>query len=336
MPFIDEVRIRVAAGKGGDGCVSFRREKYVAKGGPDGGDGGDGGSVYLRANQAVNTLIDFKHKRSFKAENGRPGMGRSRAGAKGEDCIIDVPVGTIVRDVASNIDLGDLTKHGQSLCVAKGGFHGIGNERYKSSINRAPREFSKGTLGEQLELYLELRLLADVGLLGLPNAGKSTLVRAVSAATPKVADYPFTTLHPSLGVVSVGPTHSFVIADVPGLIAGAAEGVGLGTKFLKHLSRTSMLLHVLDMSLPVEQIVADFKVIVSEITNYKAELASRERWLVLNKIDVLPEDERQAKCDQVIAEINWQGSWSMVSAVAKIGTGKLCQDLMLAIAAAKK
>ena len=331
MAFIDEVKIHVAAGKGGDGCLSFRREKYIPRGGPDGGDGGDGGSVYLQATNAVNTLADFRYKRSFKAENGRPGAGRSRAGNKGADCIIYVPVGTIIRDEATNTMLGDLVNDKDKLCVARGGFHGLGNERYKSSINRSPRQTSTGSAGEEFDLYMELQLLADVGLLGLPNAGKSTLVRAVSAATPKVADYPFTTLQPSLGVVSVGLSNSFVIADIPGLIEGAASGAGLGTKFLKHLSRTSMLLHVVDISGEIESIVQDFAVIVGEINKYHPDLAARDRWLVLNKIDVLPEDEREAKCAAVVDAVKWQGRWSMVSAAAKFGTERLCQDLMLAI-----
>ena len=331
MAFIDEVKIHVTAGKGGDGCLSFRREKYIACGGPDGGDGGDGGSVHLQATSSINTLADFRHKRTFKAQAGRPGSGRSRSGPKGEDCMIMVPVGTIIRDIITNSVLGDLINDGDKLCVAKGGFHGLGNERYKSSVNRAPRQTSKGSLGEEFDLHLEMNLLADVGLLGLPNAGKSTLVRAVSAATPKVADYPFTTLQPSLGVVSVGLTDSFVIADIPGLIEGAASGAGLGTKFLKHLSRTSMLLHVLDISGEVEQIAEDFAVIIGEVNNYHPDLAERERWLVLNKIDVLPEDERTAKCAAVIEAVGWKGRWFAVSAAAKFGTERLCQDLMLLI-----
>ncbi|MEK9714109.1 MAG: GTPase ObgE, partial [Thalassolituus sp.] len=248
MKFVDEARITVDAGKGGNGCVSFRREKFIPKGGPDGGDGGDGGSVYLEADENANTLVDYRYTRRFKAENGRPGSGRNCTGAKGEDIVLKVPVGTTAIDDDTAEVLGDLTTHGERLLVAQGGYHGIGNTRYKSSVNQAPTQFKPGQIGESRNLKLELKVLADVGLLGMPNAGKSTFIRSVSAATPKVADYPFTTLVPNLGVVSIEQHRSFVIADIPGLIEGASEGAGLGTRFLKHLVRTHLLLHIVDMA----------------------------------------------------------------------------------------
>jgi len=287
MKFVDEATIRVEAGKGGHGCLSFRREKYIPRGGPDGGDGGDGGAVFLVADNSVNTLVEFRYKRLLRAKNGQPGMGRERTGKSGEDLEVPVPLGTIVYDVDTDERIGELTESGQRLCVAKEGAHGLGNTRFKSSTNRAPRKTSEGSLGDQRNLRLELKLLADVGLLGLPNAGKSTLISAVSNATPKIADYPFTTLHPNLGVVRVGEFQSFVIADIPGLIEGAGQGAGLGVQFLKHLSRTQLLLHIIDVA-PMDETdpVVAVDTIVKELEQFSPELAKKERWLVLNKIDV--------------------------------------------------
>src|SRR5690554_5193701 len=329
MKFVDEATIIVEAGKGGHGCLSFRREKYVLKGGPDGGDGGDGGSVYLEADSALNTLIDYRFQRKHKAQNGEPGAGRNCTGTKGEDLVLPVPVGTTVVDMDTHEVLGDLTKEGQRLKVAQGGFHGLGNTRFKSSINRAPRQTSKGSEGESRNLRLELKVLADVGLLGLPNAGKSTFIRSVSAAKPKVADYPFTTLAPNLGVVKVGAFKTFVVADIPGLIEGAAEGAGLGTRFLKHLTRTRLLLHVVDLA-PIDQTdPADAaQTIVEEITAFSPSLAERDRWLVLNKIDQLLECEREERKQAVVQRLNWKGPVFMVSALDREGTKELSQAIM--------
>jgi GTPase len=329
MKFVDEVTIRVEAGKGGAGCLSFRREKFVPRGGPDGGDGGDGGSVYLIADLHLNTLIDFRHQRLLRAQNGGYGMGKLCTGKKGEDLHVPVPVGTTVYDALTQEFLGDLASPGQALCVAQGGFHGLGNARFKSSTNRAPRQTTPGTPGEQRDLRLELKLLADVGLCGLPNAGKSTLIRAISHATPKVADYPFTTLHPHLGVVSVGEFQSFVVADIPGLIAGASEGVGLGVRFLKHLSRTRLLLHVVDMSGPGDQDpVAGIQTIETELARFDPELAAKERWLVLNKTDLLPADELESRCREIVQACHWQKPVFTISAVERKGTLALCQRIM--------
>lgn len=322
MKFVDEVTIEVLAGKGGDGCLSFRREKFIPKGGPDGGDGGDGGSVYLKADRHVNTLVDFRYMRMHKAEKGQPGMGRLRRGKSGEDLIIAVPIGTVVYDADTDEFIGDLKEQGEILCVAKGGFHGLGNARYKSSTNRTPRQTSKGTLGEDRRLRLELKLLADVGLLGLPNAGKSTLIHAISNAKPKVADYPFTTLYPILGVVRVDDIHSFVISDIPGLIEGASEGAGLGIQFLKHLSRCRILLHMVDIS--SEDPVAAFESIENELEKYSPELSEKERWLVINKIDLLPEDELEQRIADFTAALNWEGPIFEVSALQRQGTQSLC------------
>lgn len=329
MKFVDEANIRVYAGKGGNGCLSFRREKFVPFGGPNGGDGGDGGSVYLVADSNLNTLVDFRYQRVFRAENGQNGMGSDCTGKSGADIEIKVPVGTIVNDAETTEFLGDLVTHGQKLCVARGGFHGIGNARFKTSVNRAPRQTTKGTEGEVRQLHLELKVLADVGLLGLPNAGKSTLIRAVSAAKPKVADYPFTTLHPHLGVVRVGPYRSFVIADIPGLIEGAAEGAGLGTHFLKHLSRTKILLHIVDVA-PLDEFdpLESAKAIVQELAKFSIELANKERWLVFNKIDLVEPDQLEAVCAHVIAGLNWEGPVFKISAMEKTGTQELCYRLM--------
>lgn len=329
MKFLDETIIRVEAGKGGDGCVSFRREKFIPFGGPNGGDGGDGGSVYLEADASLNTLIDFHHNRLHKAKNGEKGMGTDCTGKGGDDLYLMVPVGTEVFDADTEELIGDLTVVGQRLLVAKGGWHGLGNARFKSSTNRAPRQFTHGQPGEERNLKLSLKVLADVGLLGLPNAGKSTLIRAVSAATPKVADYPFTTLQPHLGVVSVDVNRSFVIADIPGLIEGAAEGAGLGIQFLKHLDRTQLLLHLVDIN-PVDgsDPVKNVKVIARELEKYSPELAAKPRWLVLNKIDLLLEDEAKERCDDIIKRLKWTGPVFRVSAIEKEGTRDLCFKLM--------
>lgn len=329
MKFVDEGKIRVAAGDGGNGCVSFRREKYIPKGGPDGGDGGDGGSVYLEADTGLNTLADFRFQKSFRAERGQNGMGSSCTGKSGEDLVVPVPVGTLVRDAETAEVIGDVVKPGQRLLVAKGGFHGLGNIRYKSSTNRAPRQNSPGTPGEQRILDLELNVLADVGLLGLPNAGKSTLISVVSAARPKVADYPFTTLYPNLGVVSPELHRSFVIADIPGLIEGAAEGAGLGIQFLKHLSRTRLLLHLVDVA-PMDghDPVDDIRTIVSELGKFSEELVGRDRWLVLNKVELLPEDERDAFCAAIVAALDCQGPVYRISALQRQGTQQLMYDIL--------
>jgi GTP-binding protein len=329
MKFVDEARIKVIAGDGGNGCVSFRREKYVPRGGPDGGDGGDGGSVYLVADADLNTLIDFRHTRTYLAERGENGSGRNCTGRGGADCEVRVPVGTLAYDYETEELIGDLTEPGQRLLVARGGFHGLGNTRFKSSVNRAPRQSKPGTPGERRDLHLELKVLADVGLLGYPNAGKSTFIRSVSAAKPKVADYPFTTLHPNLGVVRVEAHRSFVIADIPGLIEGAAEGAGLGIQFLKHLSRTRLLLHIVDVapfddSDPAEAAIK----LVEELEKYNPELAERERWLLLNKLDLLPEEEREARCADILAKLGWQGPVFEISAISATGTDAVVQQIM--------
>jgi GTP-binding protein len=329
MKFVDEVTIQVKAGDGGNGCCSFRREKYIPFGGPDGGDGGDGGDVLLCADEGLNTLVDFRHARRFHADNGEAGKGENRTGKSGDDLLIRVPPGTIISDVDTGEVIGEVLEHGQQLLVARGGFHGLGNTRYKSSVNRAPRQTSKGTSGELRNLQLELKLLADVGLLGLPNAGKSTLIRAVSAARPKVADYPFTTLYPNLGVVRVDAERSFVIADVPGLIEGAADGAGLGVRFLKHLSRTRLLLHLVDI-MPVDQTdpVANVRRIDAEVEKFSDELAGRERWLVLNKTDLLPSDEVRGFCDDIVRRLGWRGRVFRVSAVNGAGVQELVYSIM--------
>lgn len=329
MKFVDEVAIYVKAGDGGNGCMSFRREKFIEFGGPNGGDGGDGGSVYMEADHNLNTLLDYRYTRRFNAQRGENGRGSDCTGAKGEDLIMKVPVGTTVVDADTQEVIGDLVEDGQRLLVAKGGWHGLGNTRFKSSTNRAPRQTSDGTPGEARNLKLELKVLADVGLLGLPNAGKSTFIRSVSAAKPKVADYPFTTLAPNLGVVKVGTFKNFVIADIPGLIEGAAEGAGLGTRFLKHLTRTRLLLHIVDLA-PIDQSnPADAaQIIVDEITAFSSSLAERDRWLVLNKIDQLLDDEREERKQAVIERLDWKGPVFMVSALDKEGTKELSQAIM--------
>jgi len=329
MKFVDEATISVEAGKGGNGCVSFHREKFVEKGGPDGGDGGHGGSVWVKADENVNTLIDYRYTRRYKAENGEPGKGRDMTGKGGKDITLVVPVGTTVIDEDTEEVLADLRQHGDEVKIAQGGRRGVGNTRFKSSTNRAPRQFTKGTPGESRNLRLELKVLADVGLLGLPNAGKSTLIRAVSAAKPKVADYPFTTMVPNLGVVRVDSLRSFVMADIPGLIEGASDGAGLGIRFLKHLVRTRVLLHVVDLFPFDETSPADNALaIANELEQFSPALAQRERWLVLNKIDMVPEEERQERIDSVIRALDWEGPVYVISALANQGTEKLVQDLM--------
>jgi len=330
MKFIDEAVIQVRAGKGGNGIVSFRREKYIPMGGPDGGDGGDGGSVYVIGSHDLNTLSDFRHRRKYVAENGRTGQSRNKTGRKGEDIIIPVPLGTVIKTLDQGELIADVSSTEEPVLIARGGFHGLGNTRYKSSTNRAPRQCSEGTEGEVFDLQLELKVLADVGLLGLPNAGKSTFIRSVSAARPKVANYPFTTLHPNLGVVSVAAHRSFVIADIPGLIEGASEGVGLGVRFLKHLQRTRLLLHIIDVAPLDEQQkpVDDANKILHELKNYDESLYQKQRWLVLNKLDLLPEDEQQERCQQIIDGLNWQGPVYKISAINKTGVDQLCFDIM--------
>ncbi len=377
MKFIDEATITVIAGDGGNGCLSFRREKYIPRGGPDGGDGGDGGSVYLEACEGLNTLSDFRHMRSFKAKRGENGRGRNCTGAKGEDIVVPVPTGTVARDLATGEIIADLTRHNERVLVARGGFHGLGNTRFKSSVNRAPRQTSNGSSGERRQLQLEMRLLADIGLLGLPNAGKSTLISAVSSARPKIADYPFTTLHPNLGVVSIESHRSFVMADIPGLIEGAAEGLGLGIQFLRHLSRTGILLHVIDIA-PIDGTdpVTEAKKLLAELARYDAakaaaptseddfdaepvnlaetnpepaasaatenpqpfsdspvelydNLMQKERWLVINKIDLLPADKVDELTQEIVAGLDWQGPVFAISAVAQTGTRQLAEKIML-------
>lgn len=329
MKFVDEVAITVKAGDGGNGCMSFRREKFIPKGGPDGGDGGDGGSIYLEADPNLNTLVDYRYTRRFNAQRGENGRGSDCTGAKGEDMVLPVPVGTTIIDAGTQEIIGDLTEAGQRLLVAQGGFHGLGNTRFKSSVNRAPRQTTQGSLGELRDLKLELKVLADVGLLGLPNAGKSTFIRSVSAAKPKVADYPFTTMVPNLGVVDVGQLRSFVIADIPGVIAGAADGAGLGTRFLKHLSRTRLLLHLVDMA-PLDQSdpVEAVETIIHELGKFSPSLTLRERWLVLSKCDQLLEDEQQAILDDVVERLEWEGPVYVISASERMGTAELAKDVM--------
>ena len=325
MKFVDEANIRVEAGNGGDGVASFRREKFIPFGGPDGGDGGRGGSITLVANSGLNTLADFRFPTTFRAAHGGRGAGRQCTGRSGEDLYVQVPLGTVVRDAETGELIGDLTRNGDKLLVAHGGKGGLGNAHFKSSVNRAPRRFIPGEPGEQRVLQLELQVLADVGLLGLPNAGKSTLLRAVSEARPKVADYPFTTLHPHLGVVRVGPERSFVMADIPGLIEGAAEGAGLGIRFLKHLSRTRILLHLVDVAPPDPEAepVKAVKALAAELKKFSKELAKRERWLVLNKMDLLPPDERETLARQIVKGLRWKGPVFSVSAA----TGEGCREL---------
>jgi GTP-binding protein len=330
MKFVDEAMIKVVAGHGGRGAVGFRREKFVPFGGPDGGDGGLGGSVWLRAQEGINTLVDYRIRRTFRAQNGQPGGGQDCTGRGGEDLFVSVPVGTVVFDDETGEMLGDLSTAGQTLLVAKGGKGGWGNQRFKSSTNRTPRQSGPGLPGESRMLRAELRLLADVGLLGLPNAGKSTLISAVSAARPKVADYPFTTLHPQLGVVAVGPFKSFVMADIPGLIEGAAEGAGLGIRFLKHLQRTRLLLHLVDIAPfdPAADPVEGARAIVGELRKFSPALAKKKRWLVLNKIDLLPPEERDRRCAEIVRRLRFRGPVFKISGATGEGTRELCQAVM--------
>jgi GTP-binding protein len=327
MKFIDEATIKVYAGDGGNGVATFRREKYEPMGGPNGGDGGKGGSIFAVADRNINTLVDYRYTRTFRAQHGENGRGAECYGAKGEDTILRVPVGTVISDKATGNMIVDLSEHGQQVLLAKGGANGLGNVHFKSSINRSPRQCTKGEPGESFELYLELKVLADVGLLGMPNAGKSTFIRSVSAAKPKVADYPFTTLHPNLGVVRVDANRSFVIADVPGLIEGAAEGAGLGHQFLRHLARTSLLLHLVDIAPFDDGVnpVEEAKAIVNELKKYDEELYNKPRWLVLNKIDMVP-DAKQVVAD-FVREYGWDGRVFSISAISGVG----CKELTYAI-----
>jgi len=330
MKFVDEAKIKVAAGNGGRGCVSFRREKFVPFGGPDGGDGGEGGSVTLRTRDGINTLADFRIERTFRAENGQPGGGKDMTGRGGADTIVVIPVGTIIRDSETGEVLGDLAKAEMELLVAKGGKGGWGNQRFKSSKNRSPRQYGPGLPGEQRSLDLELKVIADVGLLGLPNAGKSTLISAVSAARPKIADYPFTTLYPNLGVISCGNQRSFVMADIPGLIEGAADGAGLGHRFLRHLQRTRVLLHLVDI-LPVDpnaDPVRDAQSIVAELGKFSEDLLAKPRWLVLNKSDLLPEEEARAKAVAIAKALKYRGPAFLISGATHAGTAELCEAVM--------
>jgi GTPase len=330
MKFVDEATLKVQAGNGGRGKVSFRREKFVPFGGPDGGDGGDGASVYLRAAAGINTLADFRIARTYRAPHGEPGGSTDCTGRGGEDLYIPVPVGTVIEDLETTEVLGDLTDVGQVVLVAKGGKGGWGNQRFKTSTNRSPRQFGPGLPGEKRTLKLEMKVIADVGLLGLPNAGKSTLIRAVSAAKPKVADYPFTTLYPNLGVVAVGAHRSFVMADIPGLIEGAADGAGLGIKFLKHLQRTGVLLHLIDIA-PIDpdaDPVKDARAIVAELKKFSPALAAKPRWLVLNKIDLLPKAEVEAHCKDIVRRLRWKGPTFRISGATGEGTQALVQDVM--------
>ena len=329
MKFVDEALVTVSAGKGGNGSASFRREKYIQYGGPDGGDGGRGGSVFLEGCSGLNTLVDFRHVRKYKAENGQGGSGANKTGKSGEDIVVRVPLGTIVTDTETGERIGEVTEHGQRLLVAQGGRGGLGNVHFKSSTNRAPRRTVPGSPGETRELNLELKVLADVGLLGFPNAGKSTLISTVSAARPKVADYPFTTLYPNLGVVRIDVERSFVIADIPGLIEGAAEGTGLGIQFLKHLQRTRLLLHLVDLAPlaldvnPVDQV----RQLELEMRKFDPGLLEKPRWLVFSKADLLPADEARQKAEEVVAELGWEHPWMLVSSVTRSGTEELMQKV---------
>jgi GTPase len=329
MKFIDEVTIEVHAGKGGDGSASFRREKYIPRGGPDGGDGGRGGSIFAIADRNINTLVDYRFERIHRARNGEPGRGSDCNGKAGADIVLRVPVGTVVSDLDTGEAIADLATHEQTALLGKGGEGGRGNLHFKSSTNRAPRQFTRGTPGESRKLKLELKVLADVGLLGMPNAGKSTFIRAVSAARPKVADYPFTTLHPNLGVVRVDENRSFVIADIPGLIEGAADGAGLGHQFLRHLARTRLLLHLVDIA-PFDvdtDPVAEARAIINELKKYDAALFDKPRWLVLNKADLLEPDARAERMRRFIADFGWQGKSFIISALK----GEGCNELKYAI-----
>src|SRR5476649_235982 len=329
MKFVDEVSIRVKAGDGGNGCMSFRREKFIENGGPNGGDGGDGGSIFMIADENPNTLVDYRYTRHFDAERGSNGGSTDCTGKKGEELVLRVPVGTTVIDSATQEVIGDLTKAGQRLLVAHGGWHGLGNTRFKSSTNRAPRQTTPGKPGEARDLKLEMKVLADVGLLGLPNAGKSTFIRSVSAAKPKVADYPFTTLVPSLGVVRMDNEQSFVVADIPGLIEGASEGAGLGIRFLKHLERCRVLLHLIDIA-PIDESdpIENAKVIINELQQYNAKLAEKPRWLVFNKVDLIEKEEGETRAKEIAEALGWEGNYYLISAANREGVNALCWDVM--------
>lgn len=329
MKFVDEATILVVAGDGGNGCVSFRREKYIPKGGPDGGDGGDGGDVWLVADENLNTLIDYRFEKAFRAERGQNGQSRDCTGKRGKDVVVKVPVGTRIIDQDTGETMGDMTRHEQRLMVAKGGWHGLGNTRFKSSVNRTPRQKTMGTPGEKRDLQLELMLLADVGMLGLPNAGKSTFIRSVSAAKPKVADYPFTTLVPSLGVVRMDHEQSFVVADIPGLIEGAADGAGLGIRFLKHLERCRVLLHLIDIA-PIDESdpVENARIILGELEKYSDKLYQKPRWLVFNKTDLLDKDEAESRAKAIAEALGWEDKYYLISAASRDGVNALCWDVM--------
>jgi GTPase len=329
MKYIDEAVIQAIAGKGGDGVASFRREKFIPKGGPSGGDGGHGGSIYAIADRNINTLVDYRFARLHRAKKGENGRGSDCYGKGAEDIVLRMPVGTVITNAATGETIADLQHHEQKVLLAKGGAGGLGNLHFKSSTNRAPRQFTFGEPGQEFDLKLELKVLADVGLLGMPNAGKSTLIRAVSAARPKVADYPFTTMHPNLGMVRVDQNRSFVMADIPGLIEGAAEGAGLGHRFLKHLTRTRLLLHIVDMA-PLDEsidLVREAKAIVKELSKYDEALYQKPRWLVMNKTDLLPEDEREKICRKFIRSLGWKGKSFTISALS----GEGCKALTYAI-----
>ncbi len=338
MKFFDEARIEVIAGDGGNGSASMRREKNVPRGGPDGGDGGSGGSIYVVADLNLNTLVDYRFTRIFRAKPGENGRGRDQYGKGADDITLRVPVGTVIKDADSGQVIADLARNGDRALLAKGGKGGIGNIHFKSSVNRAPRQFTHGQKGEMRQLEMELRVLADVGLLGMPNAGKSTLIRAVSAARPKVADYPFTTLHPNLGVVRVDENRSFVMADIPGLIEGAAEGAGLGHQFLRHLQRTKVLLHLVDMA-PFDESIdpaAEVKAIAAELKKYDASLAKKPRWLVMNKSDLLEPAEAKKRAAALVKKLRWTKPWFVVSAVKAQGTRELSFAVMEFLQPAKR
>jgi GTP-binding protein len=329
MKFFDEATIDISAGHGGAGCVSFRREKFIPFGGPNGGDGGRGGSVYALADQNINTLIDYRYTRRFDAKNGEPGRGSDQFGAAGADIEMRMPVGTIVRNAETGDVMAELLEHGQRVLLAKGGDGGFGNLHFKSSTNRSPRQKTPGWPGEAFKLQLELRVLADVGLLGMPNAGKSTFIAAVSNARPKIADYPFTTLHPNLGVVRVGPERSFVVADIPGLIEGASEGAGLGHQFLRHLQRTRLLLHIVDAAPFDDSVdpVAQARAIVAELKKYDPALHAKPRWLVFNKLDMVPAAEREARVKDYVRRLRWKGPVFAISALARDGLQPLLEKI---------
>ncbi|QHG92710.1 GTPase ObgE [Coxiella endosymbiont of Amblyomma sculptum] len=333
MKFVDEILVQAEGGNGGNGCLSFRREKFVPKGGPDGGDGGDGGSVYFIADTSVNTLLQFCYRRLLRAQDGQSGMSRLRSGKQGRDLIMSIPVGTLVYNVETKELIGDLTEKGQRLCVAKGGQRGLGNNRFKSSRNRTPRKITCGKKGEKRILKLELKLLADVGLLGFPNSGKSTFIRAVSKAAPKVSDYPFTTLYPSLGVVCIDDGKSFVVADVPGIIVGSSVGTGLGVRFLRHLERTRILLHIVDVAVgDVDLVAQSVQEISDELERFSRREIKKSRWLVFNKTDLLPFEEIEMKCAKIVSKLGWCDPVYKISALKKDGTHRLCCELSDTIA----